>query len=109
MDEFLASSDIIDFTHPVVAKKACELAEGCNSDTEIKRCFEFVRDQIRHTGDAGKGITTLKASEVLERGTGWCYAKSHLLAALLRANSIPASLCYQRLSCSEYVEDIYCL
>jgi transglutaminase-like putative cysteine protease len=27
-----------------------------------------------------------------------CYAKSHLLAALLRANGIPAGLCYQRLS-----------
>jgi transglutaminase-like putative cysteine protease len=31
-------------------------------------------------------------------GTGFCYAKSHLLAALLRANRIPAALCYQRLS-----------
>ncbi|MEW8276262.1 MAG: transglutaminase family protein, partial [Candidatus Thiodiazotropha taylori] len=27
-----------------------------------------------------------------------CYAKSHLLAALLRANGIPAGLCYQRLT-----------
>ncbi len=31
-------------------------------------------------------------------GTGYCYAKSHLLAALLRANHIQAALCYQRLS-----------
>ncbi len=30
--------------------------------------------------------------------SGYCYAKSHLLAALLRANGIPAGLCYQRLS-----------
>jgi transglutaminase-like putative cysteine protease len=35
---------------------------------------------------------------VLEHGTGFCYAKSHLLAALLRANDIPAGLCYQRLT-----------
>jgi transglutaminase-like putative cysteine protease len=34
----------------------------------------------------------------LEHATGYCYAKSHLLAALLRANAIPAGLCYQRLS-----------
>jgi transglutaminase-like putative cysteine protease len=34
----------------------------------------------------------------LEARTGYCYAKSHLLAALLRANSIPAAMCYQRLS-----------
>ncbi|MFY9143288.1 transglutaminase-like domain-containing protein [Sulfuricurvum sp.] len=110
MEEFLASSEIIDYTHPNVSAKARELAAGCNSDTEIARqCFEFVRDAIRHTGDAGEGITTLKASEVLEQGSGWCYAKSHLLAALLRANKIPAALCYQRLSCSEYTQDIYCL
>lgn len=52
MSEFLASSDIIDFTHSVVAKKARELAKECNNDTEsIKRSFEFVRDEIRHTGD----------------------------------------------------------
>lgn len=35
---------------------------------------------------------------MLLHGTGYCYAKSHLLAALLRANGIPAGLCYQRLS-----------
>ena len=38
------------------------------------------------------------ASQVLLHGTGFCYAKSHLLAALLRANAIPAGFCYQRLS-----------
>jgi transglutaminase-like putative cysteine protease len=110
MEDYLVSTDIINYTHPSVAAKARELAEGCNSDTEIaKRCFEFVRDEIRHTGDAGEGITTCSASDVLEHGTGWCYAKSHLLAALLRANGIPTALCYQRLSCSEYVEGVYCL
>lgn len=110
MIPFLEASDIIDYTHPSVAAKAHELAQGCSSDAEIaKRCFEFVRDEIRHTGDAGEGITTLRAIEVLENAQGWCYAKSHLLAALLRANGIPTALCYQRLNCSEYVEGIYCL
>lgn len=41
---------------------------------------------------------TCAASEVLQEGSGYCYAKSHLLAALLRANGLPAGLCYQRLS-----------
>ena len=31
-------------------------------------------------------------------GVCHCYAKSHLLAALLRANGIPTGFCYQRLS-----------
>ena len=35
---------------------------------------------------------------MLEHKTGYCYAKSHLLAALLRGNGIPAGLCYQRLT-----------
>lgn len=110
MDPYLASSTYIDYDHPAVAAKARELAKGCTNDTAIAlRCFEYVRDAIAHTGDAGHGVSTVKASEVLERRTGWCYAKSHLLAALTRANGIPTALCYQRLSCSEYREGIYCL
>jgi transglutaminase-like putative cysteine protease len=41
---------------------------------------------------------TCRASDVLEDKTGYCFAKSHLLAALLRANRIPTGFCYQRLS-----------
>jgi transglutaminase-like putative cysteine protease len=35
---------------------------------------------------------------VLAHKTGYCYGKSHLLAALLRANGIRAGICYQRLT-----------
>ena len=92
---FLKCTEIIDFDNEGVVAKAKELADGCGSDAEIaKRCFGFVRDEIHHTNDHKDDITTCKASEVLAHGTGWCYAKSHLLAALLRANNIPAALCY---------------
>lgn len=98
-DEFLKYTEIIDFDNECVAAKARELAKGCKSDAETaKWCFEFVRDEIHHTNDYKDDITTCKASEVLTHGTGWCYAKSHLLAALLRSNGIPTALCYQRLS-----------
>jgi transglutaminase-like putative cysteine protease len=110
MQKYLEESEIIDFSHPAVSALAQRLAGNASTDVEIaKVCFEFVRDEIRHTGDHPEPITTLKASEVLKHKTGWCYAKSHLLAALLRANGIPASFCYQRLSCSEYKDDIFCL
>lgn len=110
LDRYLQKSKIIDFDHPSVLAKAKVLARGLMDDKAIaKACFLFVRDDIRHSGDHKDSPTTLRAGEVLEKGTGWCYAKSILLAALLRANSIPAALCYQRLSCSEYVNDIYCL
>ena len=110
MQNYLRYTEIIDYDHPLVAAEAKRLAEGLHDDVAIaKRCFEFVRDEIRHSGDAKDEITTCKASEVLEHRTGWCYAKSHLLAALLRANGIPTGFSYQRLSCSEYKPGIYCL
>ena len=34
---------------------------------------------------------------MLRERVGICYAKSHLLAALLRAQGIPAGFCYQKL------------
>ena len=110
MKKYLASSEIINFHHPLVNAKAKELASGYNNDREIaKKCFEFVRDEIRHSGDYKDNITPFKASDVLRQKTGWCYAKSHLLAGLLRANNIPTGFTYQRLSCSEYEEGAYCL
>jgi transglutaminase-like putative cysteine protease len=99
MDLYLESSDWIDWNHPLVAAKAAELARGHSSEESIaKRCFEFVRDGIKHSWDYRMNPVTCKASEVLIHGTGYCYAKSHLLAALLRADGIPAGLCYQRLT-----------
>ena len=99
MEQYLGSTEHIDWKHPLVSAKAAELAEGCGSDKEVaRRCFEFVRDAIQHSWDHRKNPVTCKASEVLIHRTGYCYAKSHLLAALLRANSIPAGLCYQRLA-----------
>ncbi|MGZ5007042.1 MAG: transglutaminase-like domain-containing protein [Methylobacter sp.] len=98
-EKYLGSSEYIDCDHPLVIAKAVELAEGCLSDEAIaERCFEFVRDSIKHSWDYRLNPVTCKASDVLIHGTGYCYAKSHLLAALLRANAIPAGLCYQRLA-----------
>jgi transglutaminase-like putative cysteine protease len=108
--KFLEETDIIDYSDRSIKELAKSLATDCNSDTKVaQNCFEYVRDSIRHTGDYKEDITACKASDVLRYRTGWCYAKSHLLAALLRANSIPTGFCYQRLSCSEYKKDIYCL
>lgn len=110
MKNYLKETDIVDFYDPEVRRLALRLGDGCTSDLEIaKNCFLYVRDKIRHTGDYQDTVTTLKASEVLKHKTGWCYAKSHLLAALLRCNGIPTGFSYQRLSCSEYKKDIYCL
>jgi len=56
-----------------------------------------VRDVIHHSSDIRGTRVTCVASDVLSYREGLCYAKSHLLAALLRAQGIPAGFCYQRL------------
>ncbi len=99
MKYYLACSEYIDWKHPLIITKAAELSEACLSEESIaKRCFEFVRDAIKHSWDYRLNPVTCIASDVLINGTGYCYAKSHLLSALLRANAIPAGLCYQRLT-----------
>jgi transglutaminase-like putative cysteine protease len=105
---YLTPSAVIDSGHPDVARKARDLASGCTTDREIAgRCFLFVRDDILHSWDHKRNPVTLKASDVLRYGTGFCYAKSHLLAALLRANGIPAGLCYQRLVSGEFGQPFF--
>lgn len=101
-EAYLAPCAIIDFEHPDIQAKAAALRAAHGTGRALARAsFEFVRDEITHSWDARKGPVTLKASEVLAAGYGYCYAKSHLLAALLRANGIATGLCYQRLSIGE--------
>lgn len=97
--EYLASTDIVDWHHTAVRSLALALANGESTPEAIaRRCFVWVRDEIQHCIDYRRIEVTCKASDVLLVRTGFCYAKSHLLAALLRANGIPAGFCYQRLS-----------
>lgn len=99
---FLKSSKYIDWENKHIFSLAKALSSGKKDTATIaKDCFEWVRDNIKHSNDFKMNPVTCLASEVLQEGTGYCYAKSHLLAALLRANSIPAGLCYQRLSRDE--------
>lgn len=101
MYQYLESTEYIDWKTPAVLAKAKSLADGANCVEMIaEKCFLFVRDKIEHSWDFERDPVTCKASDVLEHGTGYCYAKSHLLAGLLRANAIPAGLCYQRLTIS---------
>lgn len=109
MEKYLASTRIIDWDNPEIIQLSKSLSSGKESDVEIARsCFEYVRDEIKHSNDYKLNTVTCRASEVLKYKTGYCYAKSHLLAALLRANNIPAGLCYQRLTIEGDIPP-YCL
>ena len=96
-DDYLEACDVVDFRDPAVLRLSGELA-GVDVRATAQRCFEFVRDEIRHSSDYKLNPVTCVASDVLLHKTGYCYAKSHLLCALLRANRIPAGMCYQRLT-----------
>jgi transglutaminase-like putative cysteine protease len=99
MEEYLKASEVIDWQHPEVIDRAQQIAVGIETPEAIaKACFEWVRDEIYHSFDYQMNPVTCRASDVLQHKTGYCFAKSHLLAALLRANQIPAGFCYQRLS-----------
>lgn len=102
MQQYLANSTYIDWHHADIQAQAAVLAEQSSTQLDlVRRCFEFVRDQIKHSWDFQTGPVTCKASDVLNTGVGYCYAKSHLLAALLRGNGVPTGLCYQRLTISD--------
>jgi transglutaminase-like putative cysteine protease len=109
MQHYLAASTTIDADDPDVRAMARQLAAGARSEADVVRaCFEFVRDEIAHSADFRRNPVTCRASSVLRHRTGFCYAKSHLLAALLRANGIPAGLCYQRMATGDSAAP-YCL
>ncbi len=99
MKQYLQVSEVIDWQHPDILAYAKQIAFDCETPVAIAQaCFEWVRDEIHHSVDYQMNPVTWRASDVLQYKTGYCYAKSHLLAALLRANQIPAGFCYQRLS-----------
>lgn len=108
-DEYLIATEVVDWNHPSVRQLATEIAKGCHNKTDLaEHCYQWVRDNIRHSSDYELNPVSCSASDVLEHRTGYCYAKSHLLAALLRANQIPVGFCYQRLAI-DGVGSPYCL
>jgi transglutaminase-like putative cysteine protease len=100
-EEFLESTEVVDWQHPAVRAQAAALTRHGDTVATARSCFVFVRDNVKHSRDYRMDPATWRASDVLRHGTGYCYAKSHLLAALLRANGIPAGFCYQRLSVND--------
>lgn len=98
IEEYIKEDEIIDYSNEMIAKLAEELYEQSGNETEyIRAAYEYVRDHISHSADINEDIITCSASEVLKEGHGICFAKSHLLAALLRYKSIPTGFCYQKL------------
>ena len=98
IEEYLKEDDVINYGNENIKRLADTLYQGTSDEVEyIKKAYEYVRDQISHSADIKEDVITCSASEVLEAGHGICFAKSHLLAALLRYKFIPTGFCYQKL------------
>jgi len=98
LNDYLECSEVIDCNNLEIQGIASNLSQGAENEIElVKSTYEFVRDEIRHSSDAGKSNVTCKASDVLKYKHGLCFANSHLLAAILRALDIPTGFCYQKL------------
>lgn len=104
-DNYLGASRLIDVGHPAVQ----DCAQSFGEREVVQAVYEFVRDQVAHSWDIQSHRVTARASDVLQYREGICYAKSHLLAALLRARGIPCGLCYQKLTLGDTPETGYCL
>lgn len=96
--EYLKNDEVVDYTDANIVKLADTLYAQSAGDLDyIRNAYEYVRDRIPHSADICADEVTCSASEVLEKGHGICFAKTHLLAALLRYKGIPAGFCYQKL------------
>jgi transglutaminase-like putative cysteine protease len=96
---YLGADDVIESTHRDIVRLAADLKDTTTDECAFaKSAYDWVRDQVSHSLDVKDSQVTVTATEVLAARTGLCYAKSHLLAAILRAQGVPAGLCYQRLS-----------
>lgn len=86
------------------------LVMGCKTEVEkVEKIFVHVRDTYLHSMDAKETIVSISAKDVIKNGHGICYAKSNLLAALLRCQQIPTGYCYQRLTLEDDDKKGYCL
>ncbi len=98
LEDYLLELDVVNYSNRIIKDKIEELFNSTQTDVEkAKIAFEFVRDEISHSWDIQGEKVTCNASDVLKYKQGICYAKSNLLAALLRSQGIPTGFCYQRL------------
>lgn len=110
MEDYLQELDEVNYSDTFIQALIGELFHSQQSDIEkIQAAFHYVRDEIAHSKDIEGEIVTCSASEVLKHKQGICYAKSNLLAALLRSQGIPTGFCYQRLMLFDTPEKGYCI
>ena len=90
----LAPGRFVDSDAPSIVAYAERAAHGAADDAEkARRLYLAVRDDLRYDPyRLGEGPEDFRASRTLERGYGFCVTKAAVLAAVARAQGIPARL-----------------
>lgn len=94
-NKFLEPTFFIDSKSEVITKLVEKIGESANQAVDfIKSSFNYVRDKIKYTVETVQhdSPADMKASTTVLREKGFCIQKAVALAALLRANNIPARL-----------------
>lgn len=108
--DYLSESNYVNYNDDGIRQLADSLFRECKDEISIaEKAYLFVRDEIAHSWDIQSSRITVTASQVLKYRQGICWAKSNLLAALLRGEGIPAGFCYQRLTIGDTPESGYCI
>ena len=88
---------VIQFHTPLIQEKIQFIKSQTSSNRDrAEMAFEVARDEIAHNFDTQSDNITINAEDVLRSKEGICFAKSHLLASLLRGMGIPTGFCYQK-------------
>ena len=110
IENYLKPSKYIDWENSDILNLAISIFDKNQNEMDfVKDIYHYVRDEIKHSWDIQDKRITAKASQVLHEKVGICWAKSNLLAALLRAKDIPAGICYQRLTLGDTPDTGYCI
>ena len=94
LDACLAPTEVIDSDHPAIIEYARHVS-GNGRDSIAKACalFDAVRDEVAYNPVTHfYRQSHYKASNVLERKSGYCVSKACLLCALGRAVGIPTRM-----------------
>lgn len=100
--DYLVDDEIIDYSDCAILELSDTLFYAAKDKTDfIRLAYEYVRDNIPHSADIGISSIPYVASDVLNQKHGVCFAKAHLLAALLRCKDVPSGFCYQKVILNE--------
>ena len=92
---FLDFDDVVALNTEIKTLTSKIITTTAGETDRARLLFNWVRDNIPHSKDINSEIVTCSAPDVLAKGTGICFAKAHLLAAMMRYAKIPCGFCYQ--------------